>query len=58
MAELPIPDFSTLQKLFGWAGEQAQTFVRVLNSPAQYYRDQVETQSDPIPAAAKFFAFV
>jgi Yip1 domain len=58
MAELPIPNFSTLEKLFGWAGEQAQTFVRVLHSPAQYYREEVETQSDPLPAAVKFFAFV
>jgi hypothetical protein len=58
MSELPIPSLATLERLSGWAGEQAAVFVSVLQNPRRFYLEKVEPSPDPIPGALKFFAFI
>src|SRR5215471_2208716 len=58
MPELPLPSFATLEKLYGWASEQATAFGSVLASPANYYRDAIIHLPDPLSQSIKFLAFV
>src|SRR5215475_7818884 len=52
------PSFATLEKLYGWASEQATAFGSVLASPANYYRDTIIHLPDPLSQSIKFLAFV
>jgi hypothetical protein len=58
MADFPFPTFATLEKLYGWATEQATVFGLVLPNPAKYYTTEIAPLPHPLPSAIKFLAFV
>jgi hypothetical protein len=58
VADLPLPTFATLEKLYDWAAEQATILVRVIEDPARYYIKSVRRLAEPLPQSLKFFAFV
>jgi hypothetical protein len=58
MAEIPLPSLETIEKIFGWVAQQADTWLQVVKSPKEFISKIDLTSPRELGKSLQFLAFM